>query len=80
MSIVVSALALSGCVITPPLVETVRSPTPGECEAAFANLADATAPDPGVNEHPVLAVVPEEVPDRGKEKFAAALASADSAR
>lgn len=44
-SIVFSVLALSACVISPPMVETVESPTPGKCEAAFAELVDATDAD-----------------------------------
>lgn len=44
-SIVFSVLALSACVISPPMVETVKSPTPGKCEAAFAALVDATDAD-----------------------------------
>ena len=44
LSVAVTVVALSGCAFSPPMVETVPSPTPGRCEAAFGDLADATAP------------------------------------
>ena len=44
-SVVLCALTLAGCAVSPPMVETVPSPTPGRCEAAFADLDGATATD-----------------------------------
>ncbi|MDF9877004.1 hypothetical protein [Cellulosimicrobium cellulans] len=45
VSMVFSVVALSGCVISPPMVETDPSPTPGECAAAFESLVGATVAD-----------------------------------